>query len=97
MSTTALRPRSRCLRWGSCQHRFRPGDRTILSKVSKPWVHAKKRLHRNVIAITLANELTRIAWSVLARGQAFRAKFGVTPAAVASTFFIVDCYGLCEC
>jgi transposase len=38
----------------------------------KPWIQAaKKRLHRNVLAIALANKLARIAWSVLARGRAF--------------------------
>src|SRR5215471_17832644 len=36
------------------------------------WIEAaKKRLHRNVLAIALANKLARIAWSVLARGRAF--------------------------
>jgi len=41
----------------------------------KPWiVAAKKRLHPNVLAIALANKLARIAWSVLARGQAFAAR-----------------------
>ena len=40
----------------------------------KPWIEAaKKRLHRNVQAIALANKLARIAWSVLARGRAFEA------------------------
>jgi transposase len=38
----------------------------------KPWIQAaKKRLHRNVLAIALANKLARIAWSVLARDRAF--------------------------
>ena len=38
----------------------------------KSWIEAaKKRLHRNVLAIALANKLARIAWSVLARGRAF--------------------------
>ena len=38
----------------------------------KPWIEAaKKRLHRNVLAIALANKLARIAWSVLARGRTF--------------------------
>jgi transposase len=41
----------------------------------KPWIEAaKKRLHRNVLAIALANKLARIAWSVLARGRAFEAR-----------------------
>jgi transposase len=40
----------------------------------KSWIEAaKKRLHRNVLAIALANKLARIAWSVLARGRAFEA------------------------
>jgi transposase len=40
----------------------------------KPWIEAaKKRLHRNVLAVALANKLARIAWSVLARGRAFEA------------------------
>ena len=38
----------------------------------KPWIEAaRKRLHHDVLAIALANKLARIAWSVLARGQAF--------------------------
>ena len=38
----------------------------------RPWIEAaKKRLHRNVLAIALANKLARIAWSVLAHGRAF--------------------------
>jgi transposase len=41
----------------------------------KPWIEsAKKRLHRNVLAIALANKLARIAWSVLARGRVFEVK-----------------------
>ena len=40
----------------------------------KRWIEAaKKRLHRNVLAIALANKLARIAWAVLARGRAFEA------------------------
>ena len=34
---------------------------------------AKKRLHHNVVAIALANKLTRIAWSVLNKGRNFPA------------------------
>jgi len=41
----------------------------------KPWLEAaKKRLHRNVLAIALANKLARIAWSVLARGRNFEVR-----------------------
>ena len=41
----------------------------------KPWLEAaRKRLHRNVLAIALANKLARIAWSVLARGGIFEAR-----------------------
>jgi hypothetical protein len=40
----------------------------------KPWLEAaRKRLHRNVLAIALANKLARIAWSVLAQGRSFEA------------------------
>ena len=40
----------------------------------KPWIEAaKKRLHRNVLTIALANKQARIAWSVLAHGRAFEA------------------------
>ena len=41
----------------------------------KPWLEAaKKRLHRNVLAIALANKLARIAWSVLAHGRTFETR-----------------------
>jgi transposase len=41
----------------------------------KPWIEAaRKRLHHNVLAIALANKLARIAWSVLAGGQAFEVR-----------------------
>ena len=40
----------------------------------KRWIEAaKKRLHRNVLAIALANKLARIAWGVLAGGRTFEA------------------------
>jgi transposase len=40
----------------------------------KSWIEAaRKRLHRNVLAIALANKLARIAWSVLAHGRSFEA------------------------
>jgi transposase len=91
--------------WDSFQSRYRPGDRTVLGKISrrgnrylrvlfvqaawvvlikprvwerhglKPWIEAaRKRLHHNVLAIALANELARAAWSVLARGRTFEAR-----------------------
>ena len=52
----------------------------VLVKLGKKWERyglrswieaAKKRLHRNVLAIALANKLARIAWAVLHRGRAF--------------------------
>jgi transposase len=37
-----------------------------------PWLEAaSKRLHRNVLAIALANKLARIAWSVLYRAHGY--------------------------
>jgi transposase len=37
-----------------------------------PWIaQASKRLHRNMLAIALANKLARIAWAVLARARAY--------------------------
>jgi transposase len=41
----------------------------------KPWLEAaKKRLHRNVLAIALANKLARIAWTVLAQQRNYEAR-----------------------
>lgn len=38
-----------------------------------PWIaQASKRLHRNMLAIALANKLARIAWAVLARGHEYQ-------------------------
>ena len=38
----------------------------------KSWIEAaQERLHRNVLAIALANKLARIAWAVLNKGRAF--------------------------
>lgn len=38
-----------------------------------PWIEqASKRLHRNMLAIALANKLARIAWAVLARGHEYQ-------------------------
>ena len=40
-----------------------------------PWIaQASKRLHRNLLAIALANKLARIAWAVLARGHAYQTR-----------------------
>ena len=40
-----------------------------------PWIEqASRRLHRNMLAIALANKLARIAWAVLARGRAYEPK-----------------------
>jgi transposase len=48
----------------------------------KPWIEAaSKRLHRNVLAIALANKLARIAWAVLAKGRNFEV---ITPDEMAS-------------
>jgi transposase len=38
-----------------------------------PWIDkALKRMHRNLVAIALANKLARIAWAVLARGRSYQ-------------------------
>src|SRR5262245_15427031 len=38
-----------------------------------PWIEqASKRLHRNMLAIALANKLARIAWAVLPRGREYQ-------------------------
>ena len=51
----------------------------------KPWIEAaKKRLHRTVLAIALANKLARIAWSVLARGRNFEARMNTNATAQAA-------------
>jgi transposase len=40
-----------------------------------PWIEqASKRLHRNMLAIALANKLARIAWAILARGREYQPK-----------------------
>jgi transposase len=40
-----------------------------------PWLQAaSKRLHRNVLAVALANKLARIAWSVLASERSYQAR-----------------------
>ena len=35
---------------------------------------AARRLHRNVLAVALANKLARIAWTVLAQGRRYEAR-----------------------
>jgi len=46
-----------------------------------PWIEqASKRLHRNMLAIALANKLARIAWAVLARGRAYQPKVAANAA-----------------
>jgi transposase len=41
-----------------------------------PWLEAAaKRLHRNVLAVALANKLARIAWSVLAKQRSYDPDF----------------------
>src|SRR5271167_1747629 len=51
----------------------------------KSWIEAaKKRLHRNVLAIALANKLARIAWAVLARGRNFEVRTNTNASAQAA-------------
>ena len=46
-----------------------------------PWIEqASKRLHRNMLAIALANKLARIAWAVLARGRAYQPRIAANAA-----------------
>jgi transposase len=46
-----------------------------------PWLEAAaKRLHRNVLAVALANKLARIAWGVLAKGRGYEPGFGAQAA-----------------
>jgi transposase len=41
-----------------------------------PWLKAAaKRLHRNVLAVALANKLARIAWGILASGRGYEPDF----------------------
>jgi transposase len=43
-----------------------------------PWIaRASKRLHRNMLAIALADKLARIAWAVLARGRDYQPRIPV--------------------
>jgi transposase len=46
-----------------------------------PWIEqAAKRLHRNMLAIALANKLARIAWAVLARGRDYQPRIAANVA-----------------
>jgi transposase len=46
-----------------------------------PWIErASKRLHRNMLAIALANKLARIAWAVLARGRGYQPRIATNVA-----------------
>ena len=46
-----------------------------------PWLEAAaKRLHRNVLAVALANKLARIAWGVLAKGRGYEPAAGAQAA-----------------
>src|SRR6266511_2263814 len=46
-----------------------------------PWIEqASKRLHRNMLAIALANKLARIAWAVLALGRAYQPRIAANAA-----------------
>ena len=46
-----------------------------------PWIEqASKRMHRNMLAIALANKLARIAWAVLARGQDYQSRVSANAA-----------------
>ena len=46
-----------------------------------PWIEqASRRLHRNMLAIALANKLARIAWAVLARGRAYQPRIAANAA-----------------
>ena len=53
---------------------FRPSSWAKYSFVR--WLtNAAQRLHKNVLAIALANKLARIAWAVLHRGSRYEPEF----------------------
>jgi len=57
----------------------------------KSWIEAaSKRLHRNVLAIALANKLACIAWAVLHKGRAFEC---VKTNAVPICLIVAPCSG----
>ena len=38
-----------------------------------PWIEqASRRLHRNMLAIALANKLARMAWAMMAKGECYK-------------------------
>jgi hypothetical protein len=59
-------------RW-MCGRRWRAKETAARRALRRQIVVDAEQLHRNVLAIALANKLARIAWSVLARGRAFEA------------------------
>ena len=51
-----------------------------------PWIEqASKRLHRNMLAIALANKLARIAWAVLVRGRSYQPRIVLKRASASRT------------
>ena len=64
-----LHPRLRTCHCEAANRRFGPISDIALEMKEA----AKKRLHRNVLAIALANKLARIAWGVLAGSRTFEA------------------------
>jgi hypothetical protein len=53
-------------------HATRPVRQGAALHGLKPWIEAAKRqLHRNALAIALANKLARIAWAVLNKERNF--------------------------
>jgi transposase len=61
---------------------FIQGARAILMRPTSWTKHsfgswlmaAVRRMHRNVLAVALANKLARIAWTVLAQGRSYEAR-----------------------
>ena len=53
---------------GDAGHREAPRHRI------EAWIHAHRdRLHANVLAVAVANKLARVAWAMMASGEAFKA------------------------